>query len=243
MEVISGAIIAPCFIARTLFLARHSQYATKKRLLFETIAYIACIAFAIGTATIDLGGAKWDYSAAFTYNASAHTVALTGLPAGVTASYTGNSATNAGKYSAEATFSYDSANYELTNAPAALSWEIAKAKVVAPTAGGEEYTFVLEGVDEELMSVSGNKQTGAGNYTVTVNILDTVNYEWTEGGAEAVTFTFVIASAGLSGGAIAGITIGCLVGLIAIAYAVGALLFKKGILSGAFFAKICPFIK
>lgn len=58
MEVISGAIIAPCFIARTLFLARHSQYATKKRLLFETIAYIACIAFAIGTAFLvkDEGG-------------------------------------------------------------------------------------------------------------------------------------------------------------------------------------------
>ena len=50
MECVIGAIIVPCFVARTLFLARHSQYATKKRLLFETIAYIACIAFAIGTA-------------------------------------------------------------------------------------------------------------------------------------------------------------------------------------------------
>lgn len=58
MEVVTGAIIVPCFIARTLFLTRHSQYATKKRLLFETIAYIACIAFAIGTAFLvkDEGG-------------------------------------------------------------------------------------------------------------------------------------------------------------------------------------------
>lgn len=29
MEVVTGAIILPCFIARTLFLTRHSQYATK----------------------------------------------------------------------------------------------------------------------------------------------------------------------------------------------------------------------
>ena len=43
MECVIGAIIVPCFVARTLFLARHSQYATKKRLLFETIAYIAAL--------------------------------------------------------------------------------------------------------------------------------------------------------------------------------------------------------
>lgn len=58
MEAIVGAIILPCFIARTVFLMRYRQYATKKRLLFETIAYIACIAFAIGTAFLvkDEGG-------------------------------------------------------------------------------------------------------------------------------------------------------------------------------------------
>lgn len=58
MEAIVGAIILPCFIARTVFLIRHRQYATKKRLLFEMIAYIACIAFALGTAFLvkDEGG-------------------------------------------------------------------------------------------------------------------------------------------------------------------------------------------
>ena len=45
-----GVLIIPCFIARTWFLMRYSQYTTKRRLLFETLAYIACIAFAIGTA-------------------------------------------------------------------------------------------------------------------------------------------------------------------------------------------------
>ncbi len=58
MEAIVAAVILPCFIARTAFLTGHSRYATKKRLLFETIAYIACIAFAIGTAFLveDEGG-------------------------------------------------------------------------------------------------------------------------------------------------------------------------------------------
>ena len=50
MEVVAGALIIPCFIARTWFLVRCRQYATKRRLFFETFAYIACIAFAIGTA-------------------------------------------------------------------------------------------------------------------------------------------------------------------------------------------------
>ena len=58
MEAIVGAIILPCFIARTVFLIRYNRYATKRRLLFETIAYIACIAFALGTAVLvkDEGG-------------------------------------------------------------------------------------------------------------------------------------------------------------------------------------------
>ena len=58
MEAIIGAIILPCFIARPVFLAELCRYATKKRLLFETLAYIACIAFAIGTAFLvkDEGG-------------------------------------------------------------------------------------------------------------------------------------------------------------------------------------------
>lgn len=48
---------------------------------------------------------------------------------------------------------------------------------------------------------------------------------------------------GLSDGAIAGIVIGSFFGAIVIAYAVCAILFKKGIIKGAFFSKIYPFIK
>ena len=48
---------------------------------------------------------------------------------------------------------------------------------------------------------------------------------------------------GLSGGAIAGIVIGSVLGALIIAYGACALLYKKKILKGAFFEKIYPFIK
>ena len=48
---------------------------------------------------------------------------------------------------------------------------------------------------------------------------------------------------GLSGGAIAGIVIGSVLGALIIAYGVCALLYKKKLVKGAFFAKIYPFIK
>lgn len=48
---------------------------------------------------------------------------------------------------------------------------------------------------------------------------------------------------GLSGGAIAGIVIGSVFGALVIAYGVCALLYKKKIVKGAFFAKIYPFVK
>ena len=48
---------------------------------------------------------------------------------------------------------------------------------------------------------------------------------------------------GLSGGAIAGIVIGSVLGALIIAYGVCALLYKKKIVKGAFFEKIYPFIK
>lgn len=48
---------------------------------------------------------------------------------------------------------------------------------------------------------------------------------------------------GLSGGEIAGVAVGSIVGTMLLAYGVLALLFKKGIVTGAFFVKIFPFIK
>lgn len=80
--------------------------------------------FTIIKATYDMSGAKWDYTDAFTYDGLEKTVAVTGLPEGVTVSgYTGEKAVAAGTYTAKAALAYDEDNY---NAPVIedLTWKI-----------------------------------------------------------------------------------------------------------------------
>lgn len=80
--------------------------------------------FTIAKATYDMSGAKWDYTEAFAYDGMEHTVAVSGLPTGVTVGgYTGNTATTVGEYTAAVILSYDEENY---NEPtiADLNWAI-----------------------------------------------------------------------------------------------------------------------
>ena len=80
-------------------------------------------------ATHDVTGLGWNAaadSATFLYDGAEHGVALTGLPAGVTAVYEGNVATNAGTYTATARLVYDTANYEAISDPAPLAWSITR---------------------------------------------------------------------------------------------------------------------
>ena len=80
----------------------------------------------IAKASYDMSAAKWSYTAPIPFDGLEKTVTITGLPSGVSVkSYTGNTATIAGTYTASAIFSYDKINYnEPTIAP--LSWEIEK---------------------------------------------------------------------------------------------------------------------
>ena len=81
-------------------------------------------AFTVAKATYDLTGAKWDYTAAFQYDAKEKTVLVTGLPEGITAAgYEGNTATVVGDYTAKVTLTYDQDNYETPVIPE-LSWRI-----------------------------------------------------------------------------------------------------------------------
>ena len=77
----------------------------------------------ISKATYDMSGVAWDYAGPFEGDGAVKTVTLTNLPAGVTASYTGNSATDPGTYTAHAILSYDATNYEAPVA-ADLEWTI-----------------------------------------------------------------------------------------------------------------------
>ena len=155
----------------------------------------------IDKATYNMSGAKWDYISAFTYDGTYKTVSVTGLPSGVSVgSYSGNSEINVGDYTASATLSYDSINY---NAPSIgnLSWsitpkDIATVTLTAPAdvtyngstqhskptlklgaatlAEGTDYTLSFSAdcvnVGDKTVTV-----TGAGNYTGTATTGFTIN--------------------------------------------------------------------
>ena len=80
----------------------------------------------ITKATYDMTGVAWDYDEPFEGDGTEMSVVLTNLPSGVTATYTGNKATEPGTYTAQATFTYDTTNYELPVTPDLvwLEWSI-----------------------------------------------------------------------------------------------------------------------
>ncbi len=92
----------------------------------------------INKADYDMSNASWDYSSPFTYDGQNKTVSLSGLPSGVSvASYINNSKINAGSYSASATFTFDTLNY---NTPSVLpcAWVINKAEITGITVNNNQ---------------------------------------------------------------------------------------------------------
>lgn len=90
----------------------------------------------------------------------------------------------------------------------------------------------------------------AGTYTVRVVALNNGKYSSTtfnltinQPGSSGSESPAPSSDGALTGGQIAGIAVGSTVGAIIIAYGVLAILYKKQLIHGAFFAKIFPFIK
>ena len=150
----------------------------------------------INKAVIDLSGARWNYGGSnFVYDQTEKTVTITGLPAGVTASYTGNSHTNAGQYTAVAALDYDSLNFVLANQNFGLTleWEIHKAQISAGQArwnyteaftyDGTEKSVAVVGLPEGLTVTGYNgtaAATNASTYTVSpIYGYDELNYSVT----------------------------------------------------------------
>lgn len=85
---------------------------------------------------INMSQAVWS-SGSFVYDGNPKSVEITGLPAGVTSTYTDNIKTEPGKYKAVPTLAYDTYNHKLVNMPAAVTdsltngypWKIDKAVV------------------------------------------------------------------------------------------------------------------
>jgi len=69
----------------------------------------------IEKATYDTSKVKWCETTEFTEDGTLHSVTLTGLPEGVTAIYSNNSASVAGSYTATVNFLYDTVNYSAPN--------------------------------------------------------------------------------------------------------------------------------
>ena len=86
-------------------------------------------------------GIAWSVApgaATWMYDGRPHGVALTGVPAGVTARLAGHEATDAGDYVATVAFDYDAANYEPPAAPAPLAWSIARRPLTLMAASREK---------------------------------------------------------------------------------------------------------
>ena len=157
------------------------------------------------TATLKINKAAYDMSGvvfadkAVTYNGESHSITATNLPNGVTVEYTGNNQTNADEYMITAMFTGDSANYEpIADKTATLT--INKASVSKPAQdstsfvyNGNEQTYLL--AENSLYTISGNKQTNAGNHTVTVSLKDKNNYQWSDETATDLSYSFDIAKA------------------------------------------------
>ena len=159
----------------------------------------ASYSFTIDKAVLDMSEVAWDYTAPFTFNGEAHTVAVavTSLPELFTtnpevfkANYTNNSKIDRGDYTATVTFSYDATNYlpdygESTFVPScdykinpkevAVVWEKADSYVFT----GETLTIpsayfigVAGKVDLEPTEVSEKPFLASGDYTFHVDLLN-----------------------------------------------------------------------
>ncbi|MBQ8425036.1 MAG: hypothetical protein IJX17_03325, partial [Clostridia bacterium] len=119
------------------------------------------------------------------YTGEEQTATLTNI--GEHYTVTGNKQTNAGTYKVTVKLN-DDKNYtwtDGTNVELSLDFVINAVKVEKPvitgtyTYTGEEQTATLTNIGEHY-TVTGNKQTNAGTYKVTVKLNDYKNYTWTD---------------------------------------------------------------
>ena len=135
----------------------------------------------------DLSGVSWSEES-FVYDGREKRVRLMGLPAGVTATYTGNTETRAGKYVAVPTLHVDVDNYEIPQVDA-LRWEIKKADINISGAtwdysssfayDGRSKTVSIVGLPQGVgVSYTDNSAINAGEYTATARLIigDESNY-------------------------------------------------------------------
>ena len=120
--------------------------------------------FEIKKADYDMSLVKWS-AKSFTYDGNKRSVTLMGLPSGVSVvGYSGDRATEAGKYTATATLSWDKINY---NTPPILthSWEIKPADYDMSGVRFDSASFVFDG-KMHYPTLKGKMPTGADGITL-----------------------------------------------------------------------------
>ena len=148
------------------------------------------ISWSIAKAEHDMAGTAWDYAGPFTYDGSKKTVKLTGVPEGVSVSYTNASATDAGDYTAIAKFTtLDTHNYNSNIPDMTLEWRIDKAVFdLREVKWQDDREFSFDGEDKEIRLVNlpdgleavytGNLAASASEYVANADFrYDARNYE------------------------------------------------------------------
>lgn len=133
------------------------------------------------------------YNKSKTYNGTEQSVSITAYDKNVVEVSGMTKATNAGTYYVYFNL-INASNYQWSDGSVKQksdTWTINKASVAVPTLSGtytyngSAQTVTKNGYDSNSMTVSGDTQTNAGNYTATFNVKS--NYKWNDGTTTAKT--------------------------------------------------------
>jgi len=150
--------------------------------------YVEPIWWDIYPGVYDMSGVQWNYTEPFRYDGTEKTVQLIGLPDGLIAHYSGNTATEPGEYYASVTFEYDASHFTEPEPVDGIWWKITgrcydmsgvQWDYVTPfTYDGTEKTVQLTGLPVGVTPIySGNTATEPGEYYATVTFeYDAENY-------------------------------------------------------------------
>ena len=142
----------------------------------------------------------------YTYDGTTKSPTVTGFDSN-TMVMTGGSAINAGSYTL--TIGLKNTNSmvwdDLTTADLTWNWSIEKATATIPTVTDTSKTYngsaqspTITGFDGTIMSKSGDSETNAGDYTLSISLQDTTNYKWSDDSTTAKTTAWSIAKASLT---------------------------------------------
>ena len=146
------------------------------------------IDWSINKADYDMSEAAWDYDGSYVFDGMPKRIQLTGIPEGVSVSYEGNTAVNAGSYRAVARFGIDTSDFNIPEEMYCdwaiekadpdirrLRWDYSRSFVY----NGDTRTVKLEGVPGTLdVTYTGNTAAAAGQYTAHAELTpkDPANY-------------------------------------------------------------------